>query len=97
MTLEDLMKTSVDVLRVFAKDWYFQGPDNNVKGLTITPGGEHYFVITKDLGPNQNRSITAVSDLGTFDGNTHELGLILFTNADRGHRKRGGATQDTLR
>jgi hypothetical protein len=93
MTREDLLKTSVDV-RVFAQDFNYEGPGDSVEGLTITPGGERFFATTEDLGPNQNGSIT-VSDRGAFDGNSDELGLMLFTNGDRGSGKRGGATQDT--
>lgn len=93
MTREDLLKTSVDV-SVFAEDFNFEGPGDSVKGLTITPGGERYSATTEDLGPNQNGSIT-VSDRGAFDGNSDELGIMLFTNTDRGPGKRGGATQDT--
>ena len=93
MTREDLLKTNVDV-SVFANDNYFNGPGDSVNGLTITPGGERYFATSEDLGPNEIGSIT-VSDRGAFDGNSDELGLMLFTNGDRGPGKRGGATQDT--
>ncbi len=37
----------------------------------------------------------AVYDFGAFPGNSPELGLLLFTNGDRGAGARGGATQDT--
>jgi minor extracellular serine protease Vpr len=36
-----------------------------------------------------------VYDFGAFPGNSDELGLLLFTNGDRGAGNRGGATQDT--
>jgi minor extracellular serine protease Vpr len=37
----------------------------------------------------------AVYDFGLFPGNSPELGLLLFTNGDRGAGNRGGATQAT--
>jgi len=37
----------------------------------------------------------AVYDFGLFPGNSPELGLLLFTNGDRGAGARGGATQPT--
>ena len=36
-----------------------------------------------------------VTDFGPFPGNTPELGVMLFTNGDRGAGARGGATQST--
>jgi hypothetical protein len=93
MTREDLLKTNVDVI-VVAQDYEFGGTGDSVEGLTVTPGGERYFAETEDIGPNQNGSIK-VSDRGAFDGNSDELGLMLFTNGDRGSGKRGGATQET--
>jgi hypothetical protein len=93
MTGEDLLRTNVDV-RVFAQDHIFGGAGDSIDGLTVTPGGERYFVETADIGPNQNGSIK-VTDRGSFDGNSDELGVMLITNGDRGSGKRGGATQVT--
>jgi hypothetical protein len=36
-----------------------------------------------------------VYDFGPFPGNSPELGILLFTNGDRGAGARGGATQET--
>jgi hypothetical protein len=36
-----------------------------------------------------------VFDFGTFPGNSPELGILLFTNGDRGTGAHGGATQET--
>ena len=37
----------------------------------------------------------AVVDFGPFPGNTPELGVLMFTNGDRGAGVRGGATEST--
>lgn len=93
MTREDLLMTKVDV-RVFAKDNVFGGAGDSIEGLTVTPGGERYFAETVEIGPTWRGSIK-VSDFGSLNGNSDELGIMLFTNGDRGSGKRGGATQDT--
>jgi hypothetical protein len=36
-----------------------------------------------------------VYDFGLFPGNTPELGVMMFTNGDRGAGARGGATEKT--
>jgi hypothetical protein len=36
-----------------------------------------------------------VTDYGLYPGNTPELGVLLFSNGDRGSGFRGGATEAT--
>lgn len=59
-----------------------------------TPLGERYLGIPEDL-PGGSNGVMDVLDFGPFPGNTEELGVMLFTNGDRGAGNRGGATQDT--
>ena len=45
--------------------------------------------------PGKGNGNLDVYDFGLFPGNSPELGLMLFTNGDRGAGNRGGATKDT--
>jgi hypothetical protein len=81
---------------VIAQDFYYGGPGDIVTGLTVTPLGERFFGVANDVAGNTNDPAgLAVYDFGQFPGNTPELGLMLFTNGDRGAGNRGGATQAT--
>jgi subtilisin family serine protease len=93
LTGTDMLATNVDV-DVVAQDFYFGGPGDEVTGLTVTPLGERYFGIPEDL-PGKTNGAVGVIDFGAFPGNTDELGIMLFTNGDRGSGNRGGATQDS--
>ena len=89
----DLLTTQVD-MEVYTDDFYFGGPGDEITGLTVTPLGERYLGIPEDL-PGKTNGAVDVIDFGAFPGNTDELGIMLFTNGDRGSGNRGGATQDS--
>jgi subtilisin family serine protease len=93
MNAANLLSTRVN-MDVVAQDFYYGGPGDEVTGLTVTPLGERYFGIPGDL-PGKTNGAVDVIDFGAFPGNTDELGLMLFTNGDRGSGNRGGATQGT--
>jgi minor extracellular serine protease Vpr len=95
MNAADLGVTQVD-MDVIAQDFYYGGPGDSVEGLTVTPLGERFYGVASDVVGNTNDAAgLAVYDFGPFPGNSPELGLMLFTNGDRGAGNRGGATQDT--
>ena len=93
MNSDDPLTTRVDV-DVVAQDFYFGGPGDAVNDLTVTPLGERFYGFTGDVAGGDSGSLE-VYDFGPFPGNTDELGLMLFTNGDRGAGNRGGATQET--
>ena len=94
MSGDDLLATNVDI-SVLAQDFYSGGPGDSVDGITITPLGEQYFgAPSGDLEPGGAGALD-VFDFGPFPGNTPELGVMLYTNGDRGTGARGGATEDT--
>jgi subtilisin family serine protease len=93
MNANDLLTNTVDV-DVLAQDFYFGGPGDLVEGLTVTPLGERFYGEPTDVAGGGEGSLN-VYDFGSSPGNTEELGLMLFTNGDRGAGNRGGATQDT--
>lgn len=95
LTGTDMLVTNVD-MDVLAQDFYFGGPSDLVEGLTVTPLGERFYGEPVDVAAkSSNAAGLSVYDFGAFGGNTPELGLLLFTNGDRGAGNRGGATQDT--
>lgn len=95
MNAANLLATNVD-MDVYADDFYFGGPGDAVEGLTVTPLGERFYGVPNDVpGNTSDPAGLTVSDYGLFPGNTPELGLLLFTNGDRGPGNRGGATQDS--
>ena len=95
MDAGDLLDTNVD-MEVFAQDFYYGGPGDLVENLTVTPLGERFLGDAADVPGNTNTAnALRVFDFGAFPGNTPELGLMLFTNGDRGAGNRGGATKDT--
>ena len=62
----------------------------------MTPLGERFVGGAADVaGGAADPTALEVYDFGAFPGNTPELGLMLFTNGDRGAGNRGGATKDT--
>jgi minor extracellular serine protease Vpr len=95
MNAANLLVTQVD-MDVIAQDFYYGGPGDSVEGLTVTPLGERFYGVPKDvLGNIADPAGLEVYDFGAFPGNSPELGLLLFTNGDRGAGNRGGATKDT--
>jgi minor extracellular serine protease Vpr len=95
MNAANMLETQVNI-DVIAQDFYYGGPGDMVAGLTVTPLGERFFGLANDVpGQTYDPAGLAVYDFGAFPGNTPELGLLLFTNGDRGAGNRGGATQAT--
>jgi len=95
LTGTDMLSTNVD-MSVYTQDWYYGGPGDIVDGLTVTPLGEQHYGVPNDVPGNTYDSAgLALFDYGPWPGNTPELGLMLFTNGDRGTGVHGGATQDT--
>ncbi|MBN2112997.1 MAG: S8 family serine peptidase [Acidimicrobiia bacterium] len=81
-------------LDVYAADIYYGGPGDLVSDLVVTPYGEGYYGVPSDVAPLSAGSLTAY-DFGLWPGNTPELGILLFSNGDRGAGLRGGATKGT--
>jgi minor extracellular serine protease Vpr len=95
MNAADLGVTQVN-MDVIAQDFYYGGPGDSVEGLTVTPLGERFFGLPNDVpGNTSDPAGLEVYDFGSLPGNSDELGLLLFTNGDRGAGNRGGAAQDT--
>jgi minor extracellular serine protease Vpr len=95
MNAGNLLSTQVN-MDVIAQDFYHGGPGDLVDGLTVTPLGERFYGVSNDVaGDTSDAAGLAAYDFGASQGNTPELGLLLFTNGDRGAGNRGGATQDT--
>jgi subtilisin family serine protease len=89
----DILNTNID-MTVVTQDFYYGGPGDIVTDLTVTPLGEQYLGIPTDI-PGRGTGDLEVIDFGPFPGNSPELGVMLFTNGDRGSGARGGATPDT--
>lgn len=89
----DLLTTPVDIA-VVAQDFYYGGPGDEITGLTVTPLGERFVGFPEDV-PGRSVGRMEVVDFGPFEGNSDELGILLFTNGDRGAGARGGATPDS--
>lgn len=82
----------------FAVDISFEGPGDRVEGLTFAPGSERYLTTsTSDLpgGSTGEMSVADSAAFNRFPTNPDELGILMFTNGDRGRLNRGGATVDT--
>ena len=95
LTGTDLLKTQVN-MDVYAQDFYYGGPGDQVEGLTVTPLGERFYGVPGDVpGNTYDPAGLSVYDYDVFPGNTPDLGLMLVTNGDRGSGHRGGATQDS--
>lgn len=95
LTGTDMLTTNVDAT-FSVSDWYYGGPGDAIgETLTITPLGERYVGVPAGDIPPLGGGTMDVFDFGTFPGNSEELGIMLFTNGDRGAGARGGATQDS--
>jgi len=90
--IDRLSRSSRDFVRIL--DLFEQHGVDFVSGLTVTPLGEQYFGEPEDV-PGQAMGEMKVTDFGPFPGNSPELGVMLFTNGDRGAGNRGGATKHT--
>jgi minor extracellular serine protease Vpr len=94
MNAADLLATQVD-MDVVAQDFYFGGPGDVIEGLTVTPLGERFYGVPDGDIPGGGSGSIDIFDFGPFPGNSPELGVMVFTNGDRGAGNRGGATDDT--
>jgi subtilisin family serine protease len=95
MNASDLLVRQVDMYAI-AQDFYYGGPGDIVGPVTVTPLGERFYGVPSDVTGNTfDPTGLDVYDFGPFPGNSPELGLMLFTNGDRGAGNRGGATQAT--
>jgi minor extracellular serine protease Vpr len=95
MNAANLLTTQVN-MSVYAQDFYYGGPGDIVEGLTVTPLGERFYGVPNDVPvKTYDPAGLAVYDFGQFPGNSPELGLLLFTNGDRGAGNRGGATENS--
>jgi subtilisin family serine protease len=84
----------------FALDSEFGGPGDQVAWLTFAPGGERYLATSISDIPGGGTGEMSVEDLAAskrlpHPTNSGELGVLMFTDADGGSLKRGGATADT--
>lgn len=77
--------------QAFAFDFYFGGPGDEVDPFTISPLGERFLGLPEDVAGNSSGSM----DILDFGGPDENLGILLFTNGDRGAGARGGATEAT--
>lgn len=79
----------------YVQDVFF-GNSFNVTPTSWAPLGERYFPFAgvRDLLPGES-SLVDVFDFGAAGNNPTEIGLMFFTNGDRGPGNRGGATEDT--
>jgi minor extracellular serine protease Vpr len=94
MDAADLGVTQVD-MDVIAQDFYFGGPGDSVEGLTVVPLGERFYGEPAGDIPGGGTGSIDIFDFGAVPGNSPELGVMVFTNGDRGAGNRGGATDDT--
>lgn len=79
---------------VYVDDAYF-GTSSNAAPVTWAPLGERYFAdFLPDLPGGQSGAMSVI-DFGEAGTNPGELGLMIFTNGDRGAGNRGGATEET--
>ena len=93
LTGTDMLTTNVDASFV-TQDFYFGGPGDMIDGLTITPLGERFVGLPSDIAGFGSATMDVVS-FGQFPGNTPELGVMLFTNGDRGAGAHGGAVESS--
>ena len=80
---------------VYAVDSYFGGPGDEVTGLSFAPFEERYFSTALPDVAAEERAAMSLVGFDTVADNSQDLGLLLFTNGDRGQSSRGGATAGT--
>jgi subtilisin family serine protease len=83
----------------YVADVYF-GSSFNAAPVTWVPYGERFYAFDlEDIGPGQSYAMGVVDfkalGVPAEELNPGELGLMVFTNGDRGPGARGGATQAT--
>ena len=82
-------------ISVNAVDFYNGGPGDLIDGITVAPLGEQYFGAPSGDLPAGATGALEVLDLGAVPELSPNLGVMLFTNGDRGAGARGGATEDS--
>lgn len=93
LTAADIQTTPVDI-QVVAQSLFGSDPDV-IDGITITPLGEGLFPIPAgDIPAGEVGSVDVLAFPPPLD-NSPELGVMLFTNGDRGPGAHGGATAAT--
>ena len=80
---------------VFAFDIYFGGRGDVVEDLTFAPLGELFVASVADIPGGGSTLMSVPGWDGDFRRNPGQLGLLVFTNGDRGQSSRGGATEAT--
>ncbi|MFQ6027055.1 MAG: hypothetical protein ACE5Q6_06145, partial [Dehalococcoidia bacterium] len=80
---------------VAALDVYFGGPGDMVEGVRFSPRGERSLTEPLPDVPAGEEDFVTVSGPNTFLNDEPGLGILVFTNSDRGPFSRGGATADT--
>ena len=80
---------------VNALDVYFGGPGDEIEGLVFAPFGETYVTPPPPDVSREERAAMSLVGFDTVAEDSQDLGLLLFTNSDRGPSSRGGATLDT--
>lgn len=80
---------------VFALDVYFGGMGDVVEDLTFAPLGERFVASVADIPAGGSTLMSVPGWDGLFRRNPGELGLLVFTNGNRGQSSRGGATPAT--
>lgn len=92
-------------LTVLAQDAYFGGPGDILENVVVTPGLQQFIGISGgdiaafERGMLELRDLKSIPEVNFPEfqapANTDELGLMVFTNGDRGPGLRGGATEAT--
>lgn len=80
---------------VYVQDAYF-GNSFNLTSTSWAPFGERYFAFNgvPDLLEGDT-GVVDIFDFGAAGNNPTEVGVMFFTNGDRGEGNRGGATEET--
>ena len=80
---------------VSALDIYFGGPGDAVAGLVFAPFGETYSTPELPDVASEERAPMSLVGIDALAREPQDMGLLIFTNSDRGPTSRGGATADT--
>jgi hypothetical protein len=94
MNAADLLATQVD-MDVVAQDFYFGGPGDVSRASPSRRSASGSYGVPDGDIPGGGTGSIDIFDFGPFPGNSPELGVMVFTNGDRGAGNRGGATDDT--
>ncbi len=87
--------------RFVANDVYFGGPDDEIAGISFAPLGERYLPFNPDDGtlfPDLDLAAGESKTMYTADTGdigSSEIGVLIFTNGDRGAGDRGAASHAT--